>query len=121
MSKALEETPVTQFPVAPPFDQGASAGNVADYRGQPADEAKKALLRKGFQVTLDDRYSGDLPPGRVVGSDPAAGQRVAAGGTVTLFVATTQGRPGGYAVANGTVASALSDSTGQVSTGPCTR
>jgi S1-C subfamily serine protease len=39
----------------------------------------------------------------------------------TIFAATTQGKPGGYAVPNGIVASALSDSTGAVDTGPCTR
>jgi S1-C subfamily serine protease len=39
----------------------------------------------------------------------------------TVFAATTQGKPGGYAVPNGIVASALADSTGTVSTGPCTR
>jgi S1-C subfamily serine protease len=39
----------------------------------------------------------------------------------TVFAATTQGKPGGYAVPNGVVAGALSDSAGAVSTGPCTR
>jgi S1-C subfamily serine protease len=39
----------------------------------------------------------------------------------TVFAATTQGKPGGYAVPNGVVAGALSGSTGPVSTGPCTR
>jgi S1-C subfamily serine protease len=39
----------------------------------------------------------------------------------TVFAATTQGKPGGYAVPNSVVASALGDSTGPVSTGPCTR
>jgi S1-C subfamily serine protease len=39
----------------------------------------------------------------------------------TVFAATTQGKPGGYTVPNGVVASALSDSAGAVSTGPCTR
>jgi S1-C subfamily serine protease len=39
----------------------------------------------------------------------------------TVFAATTQGKPGGYAVPNAVVSRALSDSTGQVSTGPCTR
>ncbi len=38
----------------------------------------------------------------------------------TIFAATTQGKPGGYAVPNDVVARALSDSTGQVTTGPCT-
>jgi S1-C subfamily serine protease len=39
----------------------------------------------------------------------------------TIFAATTQGKPGGYAVPNSVVSSALSDSSGPVSTGPCTR
>jgi S1-C subfamily serine protease len=39
----------------------------------------------------------------------------------TVFAATTQGKPGGYAVPNSVVAGALSDSSGPVSTGPCTR
>lgn len=38
----------------------------------------------------------------------------------TVFAATTQGKPGGYAVPNDMVAKALSDSSGQVSTGACT-
>src|SRR5215203_2019837 len=38
----------------------------------------------------------------------------------TVFAATTQGKPGGYAVPNDVVADALSDSTGEVDTGPCT-
>lgn len=38
----------------------------------------------------------------------------------TVFAATTQGKPGGYAVPNEIVARALRDSSGQVSTGPCT-
>ena len=38
----------------------------------------------------------------------------------TVFAATTQGKPGGYAVPNDVVAQALSDSTGEVSTGACT-
>ena len=37
----------------------------------------------------------------------------------TVFAATTQGKPGGYAVPNDVVAQALSDSTGEVSTGAC--
>jgi S1-C subfamily serine protease len=38
----------------------------------------------------------------------------------TVFAATTQGKPGGYAVPNGVVANALGDTSGAVSTGPCT-
>jgi S1-C subfamily serine protease len=39
----------------------------------------------------------------------------------TVFAATASGKPGGYAVPNAVVASALSDTAGAVSTGPCTR
>jgi S1-C subfamily serine protease len=38
----------------------------------------------------------------------------------TVFAATTQGKPGGYAVPNDVVSRALSDSSGPVGTGPCT-
>jgi S1-C subfamily serine protease len=38
----------------------------------------------------------------------------------TVFAATTQGRPGGYAVPNDVVARALGDSSRPVNTGPCT-
>ena len=38
----------------------------------------------------------------------------------TVFAATTSGKPGGFAVPNGIVAAALRDTTGTVSTGPCT-
>ena len=41
--------------------------------------------------------------------------------TMGIFAATTQGKPGGYAVPNDVVERALSDSSGPVGTGPCTR
>ena len=45
-----------------------------------------------------------------------------AGGVMgTVFAATTQGKPGGYAVPNAVVAAALGDVRAPVSTGPCTR
>jgi S1-C subfamily serine protease len=58
-----------------------------------------------------------------VRSGNSGGPLVDGGGRVmgTIFAATTQGKPGGYAVPNSVVAGALSDSTGPVSTGPCTR
>jgi S1-C subfamily serine protease len=39
----------------------------------------------------------------------------------TVFAATTEGKPGGYAVPNSVVAGALGDSSRAVSTGPCAR
>jgi S1-C subfamily serine protease len=57
-----------------------------------------------------------------VRSGNSGGPLVDAGGRVmgTVFAATTQGKPGGYAVPNDVVADALNDSTGEVSTGACT-
>jgi S1-C subfamily serine protease len=57
-----------------------------------------------------------------VHSGNSGGPLVDADGRVmgTVFAATTEGKPGGYAVPNAIVARALSDSTGAVSTGPCT-
>jgi S1-C subfamily serine protease len=58
-----------------------------------------------------------------VRSGDSGGPLVDADGKVmgTVFAATTEGKPGGYAVPNAIVARALGDSSGQVSTGPCTR
>ena len=39
----------------------------------------------------------------------------------TVFASTTSGKPGGYGIPNSVVDDALSDSTGAVDTGPCTR
>jgi S1-C subfamily serine protease len=57
-----------------------------------------------------------------VHSGNSGGPLIDANGRVmgTVFAATTQGKPGGYAVPNNVVAAALSDSTGEVDTGPCT-
>jgi S1-C subfamily serine protease len=58
-----------------------------------------------------------------VRSGNSGGPLVDAAGRVmgTVFAATTQGKPGGYAVPNGVVAAALGGVRGPVSTGPCTR
>jgi S1-C subfamily serine protease len=58
-----------------------------------------------------------------VRSGNSGGPLVDGAGSVmgTVFAATTQGKPGGYAVPNGVVAAALGDVRGPVSTGPCTR
>jgi S1-C subfamily serine protease len=57
-----------------------------------------------------------------VRSGNSGGPLVDGGGRVmgTVFAATTEGRPGGYAVPNSVVSSALGDTAGPVSTGPCT-
>ena len=58
-----------------------------------------------------------------VHSGNSGGPLVDGGGRVlgTVFAATTEGKPGGYAVPNSVVAGALGDSSRAVSTGPCAR
>ena len=56
-----------------------------------------------------------------VHSGDSGGPLVDAAGKVmgTVFASTTSGKPGGYAVPNETVSAALTDSSGEVGTGPC--
>jgi S1-C subfamily serine protease len=58
-----------------------------------------------------------------VRSGNSGGPLVDADGQVmgTVFAATTSGKPAGYAIPNAVVSEALADSTGEVTTGPCTR
>ena len=57
-----------------------------------------------------------------VHSGNSGGPLVDAAGRVmgTVFAATTNGKPGGYAVPNGVVSEALGEAGGEVGTGPCT-
>jgi eukaryotic-like serine/threonine-protein kinase len=58
-----------------------------NYRGQPFADAKRDLESKGLVVARENRETGDPNQvGLVVSQDPAAGQEVASGGTVTLTV-----------------------------------
>jgi S1-C subfamily serine protease len=58
-----------------------------------------------------------------VRSGNSGGPMVDAAGDVltTVFAATTEGGPAGYGVPNEIVSEALSDSSGEVDTGPCAR
>ena len=59
---------------------------VDDVAGKTFDEASAALKAKGFQVARDDVFSDTVENGKVVGTDPGAGQPAARGGTVTVNV-----------------------------------
>jgi eukaryotic-like serine/threonine-protein kinase len=53
--------------------------------GLTANGAEKRLDAAGLEVAVDDAaYSETVPKGRVLSADPAAGERVLDGGTVTL-------------------------------------
>ncbi|MEO3784679.1 PASTA domain-containing protein [Actinocorallia sp. B10E7] len=53
----------------------------------PQDRAVQALLDAGLKPVIATRRTGDVPPGQIVSTDPKAGVRVAAGTSVTLYVA----------------------------------
>ena len=59
---------------------------VDDVAGRTFDEASAVLRAKGFQVARADVFSDSVESGKVVGTDPAAGQPAARGGTVTVNV-----------------------------------
>ena len=60
--------------------------------GLSRDEAVQALERRGLSVREITR-SGDGAPGTVIDSDPAEGQEVPPGTTVTLVIAAEKTTP----------------------------
>jgi eukaryotic-like serine/threonine-protein kinase len=67
--------------------RGREAVEVPDVTGDPEDDARSALEGAGFTVTSDEQVSDDAEPGTVLSQDPAAGERVQPGSTVTITVA----------------------------------
>jgi serine/threonine-protein kinase len=59
---------------------------VDDVAGKTFDEASAVLKAKGFSVARADVFSDTVESGKVVGTDPGAGQPAAKGGTVTINV-----------------------------------
>jgi serine/threonine-protein kinase len=59
---------------------------VPDVTGQTLDAASQALSAAGFSVTHDDVFSDTIPIGKVVGTDPAAGQGANRGSQVAVHV-----------------------------------
>jgi S1-C subfamily serine protease len=112
----------------PPDVQSGTAGAVLGYpENGPLTIAPARVGATGPVVTQDSYGRGPVTRELTalrgeVRSGNSGGPLVDGAGRVmgTIFAATTQGKPGGYAVPNDVVARALSDSTGPVSTGPCT-
>lgn len=53
----------------------------------PAD-AERVLQGAGFKTTQESRYSNDVDPGQVIGTDPVSGTHLAKGETVTIIVSS---------------------------------
>ncbi len=68
----------------------AAVGDVAvpDVTGQPSDTAAAKLGQAGFQVNTTQEANNDVPSGRVIRTNPAAGAMAPKGSTVTQVVST---------------------------------
>jgi len=112
-----------------PQVRSGTAGAVLGYPENGPFTVEPARVGSTGPVITQDSY-GSGPITRQltslrgdVRSGNSGGPLVDAAGRVmgTVFAATSEGKPGGYAVPNGVVAAALGDVRGPVSTGPCTR
>jgi S1-C subfamily serine protease len=111
-----------------PVVRSGTAGAVLGYpENGPFTIAAARIGATGPVITQDSYGRGPITRELTalrgdVRSGNSGGPVVDASGKVmgTVFAATTQGKPGGYAVPNDVVQRALGDSTGIVNTGPCT-
>ncbi len=61
---------------------------VADFSNQSATQAQQAIVAAGLQPNVTLEPSDTVPTDRVVHQDPAGGEKLARGATVTLFVSS---------------------------------
>ena len=80
--KAKASTDIT-VTVAVPF-------TVPDVANQPLDAAKAALQEASYVPEVAYYYTEDVPEGTVVGTSPAAGEKLASGSCVTVNVAMSR-------------------------------
>jgi S1-C subfamily serine protease len=121
----LDEPPLS---LAPDVNSGTTGAVIGYPENGPLTITPARAGATGPVVTQDSYGRGPVTRQLTalrgeVHSGNSGGPLVDGNGRVmgTVFAATTQGKPGGYAVPNGVVAGALADSSGAVSTGPCTR
>jgi len=115
------------LPIAEAPESGTS-GAVLGYPANGTFTITAARLGATETVITEDSYGrGPIPRELTslraeVRSGNSGGPMVDAAGRVltTVFAATTSGKSGGYGIPNSIVQAALSDSSGEVDTGPCT-
>ncbi len=105
MAAVLADRPVQEFAEVTPAEEKAASGDdeprsvdldlppVPNVVGLPAADAESTLQRAGYQTARSERPDTQYPPGYVVAQSPAGDFRLAAGATVTIYVATTGGAP----------------------------
>jgi beta-lactam-binding protein with PASTA domain len=72
-------------PVKLTVSRGPPPVKVPHVSGRDSDTGQAILYAAGFQVTVDERFSEDVPRGDVIRQKPATGQ-APKGSTVTIFV-----------------------------------
>jgi serine/threonine-protein kinase len=73
--------------IAVKVSSGPGPRTMTDWKGKDFTEAEAALKKAGLVVKRNDVYSDDVKDvGKVVSTDPGAGQQVPYGGTVTVNV-----------------------------------
>jgi serine/threonine-protein kinase len=65
---------------------GPAPVTVPDVSKQSFDQASQALTAQGFAVTRRDDFNATVPKDQLIGTDPAAGQAVPKGSSVTIIV-----------------------------------
>lgn len=81
--KAKAATPITMT-VAVPY-------TVPDIAGKTWDEAVAALEAEGYETQSAYVYDDSVPDGTILGTDPAAGSKLASGSTVTINLSRARG------------------------------
>jgi S1-C subfamily serine protease len=121
----LDEPPLSLAPEMPVATPGAVIGYPEN---GPLTITPARVGATGPVITQDSYGNGPVTRELTalrgeVHSGNSGGPLVDGDGEVmgTVFAATTEGKPGGYAVPNSVVADALGDTSGAVSTGPCAR
>lgn len=75
-------------PSSPPPVLPVTTVTVPDVRQMTADQAERVLAGLGLTVRIVRQSSADLPAGKVIGTEPAAGARLRKGSTIKLLLST---------------------------------
>ena len=67
---------------------GPGTVKVPRVNGLSVADARRALEDKGFETEVETRTSSSVPDGKVIGSNPSQGSRIAPGSTVELIAST---------------------------------
>jgi beta-lactam-binding protein with PASTA domain len=78
------------------YSSGPNTIQIPDVRGQSVNDARNTLTGAGFTGQIQERQQADndVEEGRVIGTEPGAGQQAPANATITLVVSSGQGQVG---------------------------